>query len=484
MNSSCSFNLLNYIFKIFILSSAFIFSTQFAYAESPNIIDFKLNGKAENITFNPNNSESISIDVKANRPVKFTRLYICSVTQACTGSSGNYTRYFTQSFVSDTISKIWNGKTSGDAGLAPSGEYKVMVSMTEESGGTAITAFGESHIFLDFTAVSSSTSDTGEVVDDANDHDGETIDENIADISTHSSTEGLSSYKDSSAKLKVSAGRERLAYVGLPIELSASINLSQNDANFEWSFGDGYKQSGKRVYHTYKAPGEYVVILNGINGEESSVSRTQVTVLEPSLNLEVVGINGISIKNTGKFEINIGGLKFQKGFETFDIAKDTIIMPGNTITLPEVFKNSDSGVIYLKTVFGETISSVNIKKNKTAEEAGPRTVNKDEIISDVNELNNFISAFKKIPVSTNVQIGKPQITGPEILKDEKITAYTNNSQPAAVLEAISNASSSVQFFTESQKDKAAGESVSLWRKILSAPKILYRNIKYSFYEAE
>lgn len=243
-------------FEFLSLTIIFFISVQFVFAELPKIIDLKLNGKAENVTFNPSNDESVSISIKADKPVKFTRLYICSVAQSCTGSSGNYTRYFTQSAISDSISKVWNGKISGDAGFAPSGEYKIMVSMTEEGASTPTTDFGQFSIFLDFTTKSSGT--TSEA-DNSNSEEGE----GSRNISVHSSVEDISDYKDNSGHLKVSAGRERLTYVGFPVEfrIESNINSSQTlDCN--WSFGDGFSQVGRNVFHTYKNAGEYILVLN------------------------------------------------------------------------------------------------------------------------------------------------------------------------------------------------------------------------------
>jgi len=469
MKFCCFLKKTNYLSRSFIFISIFVLLTQSVFAESPKIIDFKINGKAENVTFNPNNGESVSIEVKADKPVKFTRLYICSTSQSCTGSSGNYTRYFTQSTISDTISKIWNGKTSGDAGFAPSGEYRIMASMIED-GGTPITEFGRFSIFLDFTSQPSTTSSQTEDTEGDNtpeDYDGA----ESAVVSTHSSTGNLSDYKDNSNKLKISAGRERLSYVNFPLEFSAESNISSAlSGQFDWSFGDGLGGTGKNVSHTYKNVGEYILILNSTNGTETATARTKVTILKPDLGFERVETNGISIKNNGLFEINIGGLKLQKGLEVFNIVKDTIIPAGKNIVLSEVFKNTDNKQIVLRTDGEVEIAKIDTKKaNKDNDVASIGAATKKEsLVTDEEKFNSFISEFKKISAQSN--------------KQTKID-LSKLIQTATVLDSVESdeVSSSTP---EDNISVAEEEPKGFWQKIWYVPISLFRSIKSSFYDVE
>jgi len=134
-------------------------------------------------------------------------------------------------------------------------------------------------------------------------------------ISTHSGEEDLSNYNDKTA-FEITAGRERMALVGSPLEFDAKYSLSQKDQCvpvFKWSFGDGFEAVGKKVVHTYKHPGEYQVVLNGNCGDYNSISRTTVKVNSPNiliLNLE----NGdMEMLNNSNTEINIGNWKIKGG---------------------------------------------------------------------------------------------------------------------------------------------------------------------------
>jgi hypothetical protein len=489
------FFIIKIFFSIFVLTLVSLCFAQFAFAESPKIIEFKLNGKAQNVTFNPNNGEKVSIDVKANEPVKFTRLYLCSVTQACTGSKGAYTRYFTSSAVTDVLSKVWNGKISSDSssGFAPSGEYKVMVSMAEE-GQDTITEFGQFSIFLDFTTQSSSTS----LINTGNDESDDTTDgQNSDTISTHSSTESLSDYNNSSSKLKVDAGRERLTYVSFPINFTAVSNInSDNGIIFEWSFGDGYKQSGKEVYHSYKTPGEYVLVLNASSGQEESVSRTKVTVLEANLNMEKVSSDKFVIKNNGKFEINIGGLIVQKNYESFIVADDTIIPAGKTITLVDIFKNPIDSEIVLRTYSNLVLATINKEETKIEDtDLSASSINSnDDLVIDEQKLAYFIAEFRKLsivdPVNKSTQISQivskkedNPFKGQSSATSEGM--FFAEAETASVLDAFGGSvqGNSVATSTGMLNGDVVKEK-SFWQKVLSTPVSLFKGIKNSFYETE
>jgi PKD repeat protein len=464
---------------------------QFVFAESPKIVEFKLNGKTENVTFNPNSGQEVSIDVKAGKPVKFTRVYICSVTQACTGTKGAYTRYFTSSTVSETVSKIWNGKISSDtsSGFAPSGEYKIMVSMAEE-GQDTVTEFGQYSIFLDFTAQSNSTSTVDSQVDE-NNLSEVTASQSSEGVSTHSITENLSNYNSSSDKLKVSAGRERLSYTSFPVNFTAISN--KDGSSFEWSFGDGYKQSGRDVFHSYKTSGEYVLVLNASSGQEEAVSRTKVTILEPNIILEKDYNNGVKVRNNGKFEINIGGLIIQKSYESFIVAEDTIIPAGKEIALLDIFKNQNEDNVILKTYSNLVLATINKEETKIEDTdlSLSSTNSNDDLVIDEQKLAHFIVEFRKLsivdPVYKSTQISQiaskkedNSYKGQSLVTSEGLSSAE---QTASVLEAVggSDKESNVATSTGILNGDVIKEK-SFWQKVLSTPVSLFKGIKNSFYE--
>lgn len=322
---------------LFLFCTIFIFSFTFVnnVFASPAIASLLLNGSAESVTFNPNNGESISIEVKASVPVKFTRLYLCTIDQICNGTSGNYTRYFTQSDISDTITKTWNGKKSGDIEIVQDGEYKVMVSMTE-GANPPITEFGKYSIFINSSSQASTTSNSNISSTTASTSlaTNTTVVINNVYISAHSSTENLSNYSENT--FETSAGRPRMALVGSILEFNAKYSISSKipcTPSFHWVFGDGFESYAKDSTHSYKYAGEYNIILNATCGEYSSVSRTVAKIIKPNIAIVINLLGDVEVVNHGKEEINLGNWKIKGAQKDFIFPQDTIIFGKGNIIL-------------------------------------------------------------------------------------------------------------------------------------------------------
>jgi len=151
-------------------------------------------------------------------------------------------------------------------------------------------------------------------------------------ISTHSEQIELSQSVKIPA-LEVSAGRNRLVLVGVPLEFEAEVTKGEfvNRGDFEWTFGDGTAGRGRSVKQTYHHPGEYVVVLNVFDGNRKAVSRTRVTVVPIEISLEMN--NGVfNLINKGDYEVNVGGFALV-GSGRYVLPKDTIIEPGRRIVL-------------------------------------------------------------------------------------------------------------------------------------------------------
>lgn len=460
------------------------------FADTPKIISMTLNGQAQNISFNPNNSESVSIEIKADKPVKFTRLYICSLSQECNGSSGNYTRYFTQSDISDTITKAWNGKTSGDAGLASSGEYKVMVSMLEDGASTAITEFGSYHINIDFSLESQSTS-TATTTDSTSTSTnststGQATDSNLNTqtatktvvryVSVHSNQDDLSNY-DESSLFEVSAGRDRIAYIGTPVYFSAKHKLAKSiDGTphyFYWSFGDGSSERNEEVSHIYKFKGEYNVVLNGECGMSRSVSRTTIKVLSPELSAVILPDGNLEFSDLGKVEINIGEWKVRSASGDFVFPQDTIIGAGKSIILPKEISEispdindgisifDPSGKIVLK-IFPNTDKQNNISISTTTSISIDTPNIRNNISFTKDETDKFASEFKRISIKTQV---------PSVIQKSAIL----NSYDSTSTEQIS------QVATVSE---VSSSSAGFFKNLFSIPTRGIKAIFRSFYEIE
>jgi archaellum component FlaF (FlaF/FlaG flagellin family) len=427
---------------IFLVIFSILFNANYVFA-SPNIVSFLLNGDSKSVAFNPNIGESISIEVKANTPVKFTRLYICSITQLCTGSKGEYTRYFTSNSISESITKVWNGKISSDAssGFVPSGEYKVMVSMNDGVNDPII-EFGQYSIFVDFSSQSQTVPPSSE--DSVVEPNTSTAASNNAisgDISLHSSEEGLSDYNDGSSPFEVSAGRERVTYIGVPVEFVAKYKIDKSiegrSPNFSWSFGDGTSMNGEKVVHSYKFLGEYDVVLNAEIGDEKSVSRTSVKVLSPDVLINILSNGDIELKNKGKTEINLGGWVVSNLSSRFVFPRDTIVGSGKIIILSKddtkIIVNSGELLRLINPTGGEVVS-IRQNNNSVPENLIKNSQTIDDILGISQEKAEVLVAnYKKSLVEKSIVKNEEKVV---VLPDKKGDDRESTIQNASVAESV------------------------------------------------
>ncbi len=106
------------------------------------------------------------------------------------------------------------------------------------------------------------------------------------------------------------------------------------NARYVWNFGDGEVAEGKKVSHTYRYPGEHIVILN-VASDERSVSDKAVVVVTDSK----MSISGILSGEDGYVEILNGSLKeadiswwqISDGVKTFVIPSRTFVLPSKKI---------------------------------------------------------------------------------------------------------------------------------------------------------
>jgi hypothetical protein len=82
----------------------------------------------------------------------------------------------------------------------------------------------------------------------------------------------VAAQNDTTLKLSVSAGRERLASTKEPIHFKATLNTTDPNALYEWNFGDGSVDRGKEIDHTYILPGDYMVVLNATLFDNEAIS--------------------------------------------------------------------------------------------------------------------------------------------------------------------------------------------------------------------
>jgi hypothetical protein len=158
-------------------------------------------------------------------------------------------------------------------------------------------------------------------------------------VSAHSGQEATSELKKQEP-LKVDAGRKRITAINTPIEFFAHLSTQEgkkSQSRFEWSFGDGTSGRGQAVEHIYKFPGDYVIVLNVRHEGVQAVTRTEVKVIDPSIEITDFkkGVGGyVEVKNPSLDEVNIGKWVLHTDKTKFVIAADTIMYPKSNLRIP------------------------------------------------------------------------------------------------------------------------------------------------------
>jgi hypothetical protein len=183
-------------------------------------------------------------------------------------------------------------------------------------------------------------------------------------ISVHSSEEELSDF-NSANTLAVSAGRDRLSYVGCPVSFEAKIN-NQNLAGYRkyvWTFGDGTSFEGEKTTHTYKFAGDYNLILNAEIAGQKAVTRIIVRILKPEVVILENNSESVTLSNKGQYEVNLGGWIITDGkTNKFTFPVDTIIGPKQNLVLPvEEIKINSGSALTLADPSNKTRSSIEDK---------------------------------------------------------------------------------------------------------------------------
>ena len=142
------------------------------------------------------------------------------------------------------------------------------------------------------------------------------------------------------------AGRNRTVLINTPIQFEAESNqVTKKIAlklDYQWSFGDGDSDIGKKVKHIYYFPGEYNVVLTARHKDEISVSRLKVKVIDNVINIasSSPGINGfIELANESTSEVNVNGWEIRSNHREHVISVDTIINPKSSIRIPNRVMN-------------------------------------------------------------------------------------------------------------------------------------------------
>ncbi|MFZ2038576.1 MAG: helix-hairpin-helix domain-containing protein [Minisyncoccia bacterium] len=288
-------------------------------------------------------------------------------------------------------------------------------------------------------------------------------------ISVHSNAEELSSYNEPTS-LEISAGRNRLSYVGMSVKFSAKVKATGSIANHHrkllWSFGDGTGEIGEEVRHIFKNPGTYNVVLNASSDDQTAVSRVSVKILEPQVSIIMADDNNISVKNHGDYEINLNDWSLSTSGFTYTFPLDTILSAGQTLTVPTEYsklKINDSPAVFL---FDPS------HKQKSVLAVNNKNTNVASLSTNISNRNIETEVEKSIAIYRTGQLSGFSNTA---TTSQNIIRVTNQTQTASVIKAFpNNISTSSEVEAEEKlesfsQDKNESPSPNIFSRVVHWP---------------
>jgi hypothetical protein len=222
-------------------------------------------------------------------------------------------------------------------------------------------------------------------------------------------------------KLSLTMSAPKVAYVNQEIEFevvpSGVGKTVMSSLAYTWNFGDTYTGTGKKTKHTFKYPGEYVVIVHGAFAKQDATVRQEIKVLPVSFTLSRTSTGDILLKNGAPHEVDLAGF-ILRGTSAFTFPKFTIMKAGGTLTISKERVGSTAGVSLFDTQNVRVATDVVGTPEK-------------KVVSPVSALFQNVSAqpllntetievvVNEVPKSqeTIIQIGNTQ----EVTKEEGLT---------------------------------------------------------------
>ena len=91
--------------------------------------------------------------------------------------------------------------------------------------------------------------------------------------------------------------------------------------------GDGQKDYGKRINHTYEFPGEYIISLTTKVGKFTGSHKRKIKVITPNISFTGIDFekNIIGLQNNSNEILNLGGWAIMVYGDKFTLPEDTLI---------------------------------------------------------------------------------------------------------------------------------------------------------------
>jgi hypothetical protein len=194
---------------------------------------------------------------------------------------------------------------------------------------------------------------------------------------------------------QIGIGKDRSVLAGSRVAFKIDDNANNQQAIYQWSFGDGARVRGKVASHTYRHPGTYLVVVTADNraGQEA-VARIKVKVSAPKVAVSFLDSTGsVKLANKNGEEINLGSFSLTAdGQKPFVFPADTIIGVGQEIVIDE----SISGLAYddYLVLFDPT--------GRVVAESGLAALKREEAMAKLEQLQSSLREAQTTLASTQV----------------------------------------------------------------------------------
>jgi len=273
-------------------------------------------------------------------------------------------------------------------------------------------------------------------------------------------TAHLSTAPSWAEELKISAyagASKRFTIAGANISFKGQSHVEGSESlpfvQYIWNFGDGSREEGEKVTHTYYYPGEYTVVLNVVSGKYSATEQVLVEVSPADILISKVSFVDpffIEIYNKTLHELDLSQWKLKAGTQNFAIPQDTFVKSNKKIIFPsEITKLSlkEGDEISLLYPSGKTVTTYD-EKNDTGEVISLPISDVLNKVQEVNSTSNHIeeksvteSTPKKVKSGGSslpqkyVSLGKEEeVKGEELVVPDAVGI----NQEASVLDGVEN----------------------------------------------
>lgn len=130
------------------------------------------------------------------------------------------------------------------------------------------------------------------------------------------------------AKLYIDAGPRRIVLTNAPNTFRAVAYTKGKNlrwSRISWNFGDGTRELGDRVEHTYRYPGSYLVVVRASDGQREALAQVTVDTVDPKLSISHVDEVVLVLRNDLEVPMDISGWSVAREGRTFVFPPDSVI---------------------------------------------------------------------------------------------------------------------------------------------------------------